>query len=368
MRKILIFALVLVFFAACNEGQFEKGKQNTVFLPADEKKNDDSKNILLITGEGGTSGGMFVKAAKTYQKENGGVIYEAKNGDDFVAAVRDFTQKYGKIDHLEYFGHGNEVGLYVNQEPNVNGGLYANDPGLDKDFRAASIYELPEDIFAKYGWIKFNGCNVANGYPEINSLAQSVANYFDVDLVAPRGPTEFSMNAEFVDPIPNSNYLDPNFAGEVYMVPTYTDKPFVVVKPQKASEVFEDLREGQTYYEAVLGLAGDGDEGAVSSSGKKFLPYKNITYAEAYKFCELAFEDKCKKPKSSIEGEWIRNLQALKMLVDAYGAKLKGSNPWYNSYVWWASQEGILTKDFTNRKWYTRGEMAELTWKIMQVR
>jgi len=62
----------------------------------------------------------------------------------------------------------------------------------------------------------------------------------------------------------------------------------------------------------------------------------------------------------------MRNLGALKMLSDAHGVALKYTNPWYDSYVWWARNEGLLTKDFTNKKWYTRGEMAELTWAFVQ--
>ncbi len=352
--------LVILTFSACNS---ENVKVEVTDLPEEKI----AENILVILGEGGPSGAMFIKSADTYKKYNGGSVYEVHSGDEFVAAVRDFIEKEGEIDHLEYFGHGNEIGLYVNQAPNVNGGLYANDPDLNVDYLAASIYELPANIFAKNGWIQFNGCNVASGFPETNTLAQSVANYFDVDVVAPQGPTEFSRSKEFVDPIPNSNYLDPNFSGDVFMVPTYTDKAFVVVKPQEKSESgFVDIRKGQAYEEAVTGLVGMGLD--LGFKDEKFLPYENVTYVEALKFCNTVFKDgKCSLKVSGVENQMIRNLRALKLLVDAKGVALKGTNPWYNSYIWWAKNAKVLTKDFETKKWYTRGEMAELTWNISKL-
>lgn len=376
MKKKLIFAGILtqLFLIGClfeEEGEVSVSNSEWNLIQAQERiiaegsEKDGLKNILLIAGEGGPSGNMFVKAARTYQKENGGEIYEVHNGDEFIAAVRDFVSKEGKIDHFEYFGHGNEIGLYVNQEASVNGGLYANDPALNKDYTAASIYELPFDVFSKFGWIKFNGCNVAKGFPGANSLAQSFANYFDVDVFAPLGPTEFSSNPYTVDPIENSNYLDPNFGGDIYMVTTYPDKNFVIVEPQIISESgFADVREGQDYAVAVKELIDRGLK--LDFKEKRFLPYKNITYGEAKEFCAVVFDDenRCLADFGK-EGKLIRNLEALKLLVDAKGVSLKYTIPWYESYVWWAKNEGLLTRDFTNKKWYTRGEMAELSWNFM---
>ena len=329
-------------------------------------KNIEKGNILIIAGEGGPSGALFSKAVDTYKRENGGESYEVRSGDEFIAAVRDFVEKNGKIDHLVFFGHGNSVGLYVNQAPNVNGALYANDTELNKDYISASIYELPNDIFSNKGWIKFNGCNVAEGHPDQNSLGQSFANYFDVDVVAPIGPTEFSKNPYAVDPIENSKYLEPDFAGDVYMVPTYALKSFVVVRPQEASSSgFVDVRVGQSYEKAVTGLVARGLD--LGFEDNRFLPYKNITWAEAVEFCKIVAEDltKCSAGVNQ-PGWWIRNLKALKLLVDGKGISLKSTNPWYDSYIWWAKNEGLLTKDFTNKKWYTRGEMAELSWNLFQ--
>lgn len=120
-----------------------------------------SKPALIIIGEGGPSGSMFQKAADTYAKTNVSERYTVHSGDEFIAAMRDYTTKHGPIQHLEYFGHGNSVGLYINQAPNINGALYANDPRVNKDYIAASIYELPRETFVPGGSIRFNGCNVA---------------------------------------------------------------------------------------------------------------------------------------------------------------------------------------------------------------
>jgi len=119
------------------------------------------KPPLIIIGEGGPSGSMFQKAADTYAREKQGERYTVHSGDEFVAAMRDYASKHGPIQHLEYFGHGNSVGLYINQAPNINGALYANDPRVNKDYIAASIYELPKDTFTPGGSVRFNGCNVA---------------------------------------------------------------------------------------------------------------------------------------------------------------------------------------------------------------
>lgn len=355
-KRVLVFFSAL-FFISCGRGEVSVLSVNDFdTLPVE-------KRILIIAGEGGPSGGLFGKAVETYKRENGGESYEVHNGDEFIAAVRDFLLKNEKIDHFVYFGHGNEVGLYVNQEPNVNGALYANDPALDKDYLAASIYELPPDIFSEFGWIKFNGCNVANGFPEVNSLAQSFSNYFNVDVVAPLGPTEFSSTPYGVSPIPNSKYLDSTFDGDVYMVTTYSDKNFVTVKAQEAvSDEFVDVRNGQPYAEAVVGLRKMGLE--LDFKDSRFLPYKNVSGEEALRFCRVFAGEVCVLDAGQ-EGFWVRNLKALQMLTDAAGVSLKQTNPWYNSYIWWASNENLLTKDFTNKKWYSRGEMAELTWNFV---
>ncbi len=373
MKKFFLIAILFILFG-CGTQEVEIGEEATEAEKVAEMP-------LIIAGEGGDSGSMFIKSANTYRQKNGGEIYEVHSGDEFISAVKDFVSRNGKIKHLEYFGHGNNVGLYVNQAPNVNGGLYANDVDQNKNYIAASIYELNDDIFARYGWIRFNGCNVASGYPENETLGQRVANYFGVDTVAPMGPTEFSSEEGIVNPIPNSSYLDPNFDGEVYMVPTYSDQGFIVIKPQEKCDCgFSDVYKGQSFEEGVReiekrGLKKELEKGEQVNFSEekflpigKFLPYSNVTYSEAAEFCKLAVNGKegaCGF-QESLADQKIRNLQALKMLTDAYGVEIKYTNPWYDAYVWWANNENLLTKDFVTKKWYTRGEMAELTWNFMK--
>ncbi len=321
------------------------------------------RNVLVIVGEGGTSGGMFIKAAETYKKEVPSQDYHVANGDEFISAMKDFVSIKGAIDHLEYFGHGNNVGLYVNQAANVNGGLYANDPLLNEIYVAASIYELPADIFSENATIRFNGCNVAEGYPETSTLAQSFANYFNVSVQAPRGPTEFSRTPGEVDPIPNSKYLDSGFDEDVYMVPTYSDKAFVLVKPQIETDIFKDVREGEGFTESVYGLFELGLNMDYGQNLDVFKPYEVINYGQAAEFCRVAIGKECDL-QGNDPSVRIRNLRALQMLIDASEINLKTSSPWYDSYVYWANKESLLTEDFVNKKWYTRGEMAQLSWNF----
>ena len=326
---------------------------------------------LIIIGEGGPSRGLFAKVAQTYQKKHGGLIYEVDSGDEFVAAVRDFSKNHADngIQHLEYFGHGNAVGLFVNQQIRVNGGLYANDPALNKSYSAASIYELPETVFQPNATIQFNGCNVAQGYPEKDTLAQRVANYFQVKVIAPRGPTEFSKSQDRVDPINHANYVSSNFTGDLYMVPTYKAQGFIEIEPQVQSDTrFTDVHRGEPFDTAVAELMNRGLD--LNFQHEKFLPYTLVTYDEAQKFCRIMTKDiKACSVTGYKDTDNIRNLHALKMLVDAKPKpqNLKPTSPWHKAYISWATTKNVLTTDFSHKKWYTRGEMAELTWNILKL-
>ncbi len=334
MKKLLFVFLLL--FSACSTGQVSVLDS----VPVAEEN-------LVIVGEGGTSGSLFTMAAETYVEEEGGVVYEVRSGDEFMDAVRNFYENYGEIVHLEYFGHGNHVALFVNQAPGVNGSVYANDPDQSQDYVAASIFDLPADVFYKYGWVRFNGCNVADGYPDADTFAQRFANYFEVEVVAPTGPTEFQEDGD-----------------EIYMIATYDNKDFVIVEPQEVADTrFVDVRVGQGYEEAVSELLKLGLD--LGWDGDRFSGYKNITYAEAFEFCRLVASDENDCYISGYDaGEKIRNLQALRMLLDAGGVETAYTDPWYDAYIRQASD--ILTENFTDQMWYTRGEMAKLTWNFLQ--
>jgi hypothetical protein len=347
MKKFLsILVLGTLLFTACGTPE---NSQASVLTLLDSSWPSKGGETILLVGEGGTSGSMFVKSAETYQAKNGGIIYQLTDGDDFVAALKTHFDTYGPIPHLEYFGHGNHVGLYVNQDGGVNGGLYANDPILDEKFRAASIYELPSDIFSEDAVLQFNGCNVAANHPNEDTLAASFADYFDRTVIAPLGPTEFKEEN-----------------GEVTMIPTYESKGFVTVEPKALGDgPFKDVRQGDHFEAAVNALAARGLD--LESEQNRFQPYKVITHAEAAEFCSLTVLDTSLCVYDSKDAnEKIRNLVALMMLADANGANLPNSEPWYQVYVWWGQQHNLLPADFTQKKWFTRAEMAELTWAVIE--
>lgn len=52
---------------------------------------------------------MFQRAADTYAETHPGERYTVHSGDEFITAMRDYVTKHGAIQHLEYFGHGNNV-------------------------------------------------------------------------------------------------------------------------------------------------------------------------------------------------------------------------------------------------------------------
>ena len=357
IKRALNFGLLFTFFlSACASTEELVGKEITD-LP--------SENTVIVVGEGGSSGNLFFLAAQTYQREHGGEILEVHNGDEFVEKIKIFVEENGSIEHMEYFGHGNNVGLFVNQEPGVHGGIYAYDPATVKDFLAASIYELPSEIFSN-GSIQFNGCNVANGYPEENSLAQSFANHFGATVTAPLGPTEFSLDPEGHTVVTEMRGLGAGSQANVYMMPTYESAAFVSVAPQEELQ-FPDIYEGQDYSESAFQLLNMGLELDYSQG---FLPYQNVTGAEALAFCETAFSTPFESGCDLDTGpdEWIRNLDALKMLADAAGASITATDPVRDGYLRWAISDNLLTENFTDRTWYTRGEMAQLTWNIFQWR
>lgn len=304
------------------------------------------ENTFILVGEGGDSGDMFRLAAETYKRQHAGDIYEVHSGDEAVAAFQSFLAAHGSIGHLEYFGHGNEIALFMSQIPGENGALYANDPSLNSSFIAASIYDLSQDIFSEGAIAKFNGCNVAWGHPHNDSFAEKFANYFSVDVTAPIGPTQF---------VEDGN--------DVYLLPTYDVRGFITLTPgASSSSGYSDVRADELYEPAIAELKKRG----FSLNGEStFKPYKVITYAEAQSFCAFATGNKELCPFTAAATENIRNLSALKMLVDGFKVQVASSEVWYKPYLNWASEKNVLTENFTNKVTYTRGEMAQLTLNVM---
>lgn len=363
-HTIILLALVTAFFMlACDEAPEKVYAEKAT--NAQEK--DYSQNILIIAGQGGSSGDLFIKSAETYKRKNGGEIFQVNNGDEFIKAINDYVSKKGRIHHLEYFGHGNNIALFVNQEININGAIYINDPEQDKNYIAASIYELKNDIFASNGTIRINGCNIAKNYEKTDTFAEKLANYFNVPVTAPIGPTEFSSSPDKISPIKESNYSNNYSTNDFFMVPTYQDMGFINIKPgKKISNTFDDIADNQPFSEAVVKLSDKGLN--LDFKNKEFRPYLNTTYKEAREFCKIFSGDisKCKVPGYK-DNEKIRNLYALKMLIDSAAIKIPNTKPWHQGYISWANKNKLLQDDFVNKKFYTRGEMAMLTYNFINL-
>ncbi len=316
---------------------------------------------LVIVGEGGTSGYLFQYAADTFLKEKRGIKYTVHDGDEFIEAMKSFTEEHGSISHFVYIGHGNEVGLYVNQSPTINGALYVNDPTLNTPFRAASIYDLPSSLFASGSTALFYGCNVARSSNGQDSFAEQFANHFRVQVTAPIGPTEFSFEQEgkrFLT-VPVARITEP-----LYMVATVEEKGFITIEPSPTGTAgYDDVFTSSEARDAITELTERGL--LLSSDHHHFKPYQVITYGDARAFCRILNPEASCTAEGLGDHERFRNTSALKMLLDAAGFTLKRTNIPYQAQISFATQHNLLTRDFIRRRWYSRAEMAMLTSVIL---
>ncbi len=318
---------------------------------------------LVIVGEGGTSGYLFQYAADTYIQENGGSKYNVHDGDEFIGAMKDFKKTYGPISSFVYFGHGNEVGLYVNQAPNINGALYANDPALNKKFRAASIYDLPTTMFATGSTALFYGCNVARDDEGLDSFAEQFANHFHTTVSASTGPTEFSFQKDTrtLSKMP-AKIVDQS----LYMIPTFSDKGFVKLDASKNNiSGYDDVYASMEASKAITAL---GKLGLRLGSGSSFFPYQSITATDARAFCQLIDSNAACDTSEVADSDLYRNTSALKLLLDAAGFAIKKTKTHFEGEIYFAGNNNLLTHDFIHKRWYTREDMAMLTWNILQAK
>ncbi|MFT7184348.1 MAG: hypothetical protein ACI9QC_000687 [Oceanicoccus sp.] len=348
MRILLILVLLL---SSCSG-------QSSV-LHADLMEPLKDINTLIIVGEGGTSGNLFNLAALTYQRENGGVIHEVGSGNEFVSVLKNFNLETGEIEHLEYFGHGNNVALFVNQVPGVNGSLYANDPSYNEDYLAASIYDLDRSVFSSAGTVTFNGCNLAKGHEVSDTFAQDMANHFQVVVTAAEGPTQFSSSPDAIIDFDEWRALDLSESDDVYMLPTYLEEAFVVLHPAVSTGVYNDVYHGDSTTEAIDWLS---DQTLVF--GEDFLPYKIASGKDVTELC-LALSLVC---DIEIDDEDQKTLDVLAILIDAHDLTPLQTWPWYNSYVGLALQNEWMLEGFTDRRWMTRGETAYLAYKLSMIK
>lgn len=331
-----------------------------------------TKPALIIIGEGGPSGSLFQRAADTYEKTIPWERHTVHSGDEFIAAMHDYVKKNGPIQHLEYFGHGNSVGLYINQAPNINGALYANDPRVDQDYIAASIYELPSNIFTPDGSIRFNGCNVAEGHLENHpNLAQNFVNYFRITAEAPLWPTEFSQVADKIKPYYNSGSLGKDFSWPVYLVPTDPKRGFIPINPETPLAPYLDIYSESPLAQQVKILESIGWTPEKMWWSNRIEPWRNITHTELLAMCHIfsAASSACKEIESYTPEAMARNLVALSVLIDSAWLPIttKKTNPWFQKYISYGAETAILTNDFIHKKWYTRAELLELAGNIAQI-
>lgn len=329
------------------------------------------KPPLIIIWEGGPSGSLFERAADTYEKVTPGERFTVHSGDQFIAAIQNYVEKHGPVQHLEYFWHGNSVGLYINQAPNINGALYANDPRVDKDYIAASIYELPPETFVPGGSVRFNGCNVAEWNNEGKSnLAQNFANHFQITADAPLWPTEFSQVSDSIKPYSNSNALWKDFRGPVYLVPTDPKRWFIELEPQNLLSQYTDVYEDTSIWEWIKELEKKWWTSNLMWWNQSIQPWKNTTYWELLSLCNFMSPEHrdCESLKKYPANDMVRNLLVLSTLIDATGLPItqKITRPWYQKYISYGMEHTLLTNDFIHKKWYTRGEMLELAGNLIR--
>lgn len=350
MKRAIV--LLSLFLLACES----PAQVSVLDLPTEETVEDSTENRLIVVGEGGTSSQLFMLAARTYQREQGGEIVEVHDGDDFVSKLNEFVAQHGPIDHLEYFGHGNNVALFVNQEPGVNGALYANDPSYNENYRAASIYDLSPSIFDEGATVQMNGCNLAKDHENSGTFAQDFSNHFQVSMVAAQGPTQFSTQPDAIVETDDWAATDLDASSSIYMLPSYLAEGFVHLSPAALSASgYNDVYRGELSTEAIDWLSQKGVD-----FGDSFKPYAIATGSDVLKVCE-ALGWTC-----DIEGSEERQklLVVLAVMMDAAGQDPGWSSPWYDAYVKAAQREAYLMEGFTNRRYMTRAELAYLSFQL----
>ena len=184
--------------------------------------------ILILVGEGGSSGGMFGLAASTYQSANGGTIVNVASGQDVVNAINNHATANGTIDSLQIFCHSSGEALFVNQGSSSSS-LYIN--GVEGDSGYANVNDIPASAFSNNASIDLWGCNTNNN-PNGISIAQQIANQTNQTVTGASGPTSFSGVA---GGIPGQGLPDPvpaNYTGNVFLVPQYSDRGFSSIRPE----------------------------------------------------------------------------------------------------------------------------------------
>ncbi len=187
---------------------------------------------LILVGEGGSSGQMFLLAAQTWASRNAGdhIIVSVSTGQAAIDAMKEYKEDKCCIDGLQIFAHSGNYGIFFSQSPGARS-LYTNMP---RSFRsgAAAISQIDASWFCESTVVKLWGCNTAWG---TDSFAQQLANEIGQNVIGSTGPTAFSGVEDGLpgqglpEPVP-SVYNDP-----VFMVPQYHSQGYIEIAPEGTS-------------------------------------------------------------------------------------------------------------------------------------
>jgi len=195
-------------------------------------------------------------------------------------------------------------------------------------------------------------------------------NYFHITAEAPLGPTEFSQVPDRIKPYYNSNGLGTEFNGPVYLVPTDPERGFIPIKPQTPLGIYTDIYSESLSSEQIKTLENIGWAPEKMGWTKTVEPWKNTTYKELLAMCQIFSQTSpaCEEIRQYSQDDMVRNLAVLSTLIDAAGLPIttKKTSPWYQKYISYGMEHGLLTDDFVHKKWYTRGELLELAGKIQK--
>lgn len=315
---------------------------------------------LIIYGQGGPSMYLFERAAKTYQREHGGEVYKVIDGDEFIAAFLDFYKRHGALKEFVYFGHGNHLALFVNQEPGVHGSVYTNDARTHTDYRSSSIFQLPSDTFAPTGIVQFYGCNIADGFEYRSTFAQQFADYFNVEVRAPTGPTEFTKTPHIKDPFTGSTELRLHADAPVYMVPSYANQGFKRFNPQPIGRTqFTDVPSGTPTEAAITGLMAANI--FPPSVATIFAPYNSPTIEELKTYCQVT-KYNCAFLDYKANTELASTVDVLYIAALFADPLLRRHSLSAQSSIAYLRTLGIITKDDLYKQRLTNARFIELLW------
>ena len=174
---------------------------------------------LILVGSGGPAGGMFMLAAKTWNRENVGnhTIVQVNNGLSALQAMKAYAEKNGGIDGLQVFSHSGTRGLFFDTS-NSYASLYSGGLGWLYTFinsEAVRMGQIDPSWFKQGAEVTLWGCETAKGK---NSFAEQLSKHLHRSVTGYQSGAAFSgvkngRPGQGFPPIVPSNYYP------VYLVP-----------------------------------------------------------------------------------------------------------------------------------------------------